>query len=335
MKLQSIKRNLLFIIIYCALAVLIIGCGSAQQVSNQAKGNEDLAEVRIPDIYSPLYAYEPYIAEELGIFKEEGIKPVFTGVIPPGQHVAAVVAGTNDVGTLHINRTIAGINGGAKIKAVVAGTESSKQYPHMTYIVLENSPIKTPQDMLGKKVGVVAIGGCHEYTPYEWLKKNGINDPKGKFTFVSVPAGVEEQALRNGDIDVYGAMGIPVDIMSRGGIRVLFDDVDVWGTVAGNTPWYFHEKFIQEKPEVVRRFVKAIARTQDWMNANPDKVAEIMGKRGNVDPKKVSVMHYAEHGVIKEDSIQIWIDLLKNYGELTRDYKPQEIYTNEFNEYTK
>ncbi|HEY3424279.1 MAG TPA: ABC transporter substrate-binding protein, partial [Negativicutes bacterium] len=191
---RRVKSSFIVIIISCVMALIIAGCGSSQQASNSTTKDGSLAEVRIPDIYSPLYAYEPYIAEELGIFKEEGIKPVFTGVIPPGQHVAAVVAGTNDVGTLHVNRTIAGINAGAKIKAVVAGTESSKQYPHMTYIVLENSPIKTPQDLLGKKVGVVAIGGCHEYTPYEWLQKNGISDPKGKFTFVAVPAGNEEQA---------------------------------------------------------------------------------------------------------------------------------------------
>lgn len=330
-----VRKRFLLVMMSCLLALVFAGCGSTQKAGKSNVGEGGLAEVRIPDIYSPLYAYEPYIADELGFFKEEGINPVFTGVIPPGQHVAAVVAGTNDVGTLHINRTIAGIQSGAKIKAVVAGTESSKQYPHMTYIVLENSPIKTAQDLIGKKVGVVAIGGCHEYTPYEWLRKNGIADPKGKFTFVAVPPGTEEQALRSGQIDVYGAMGIPVDIMSRGGIRVLFDDVDVWGTVAGNTPWYFSEKFIQEKPDVVKRFVKAIARAQEWMNANPDKVAEIMGKRGGVDPKKVSVMHYAERGVIKEDSIQIWIDLLRNYGELTRDYKPAEIYTNEFNENAK
>jgi ABC-type nitrate/sulfonate/bicarbonate transport system substrate-binding protein len=312
--------------------ILLLAAAQLYGVKNSLAAQE-LREVRIPDVYSPLDLWEPYIAEHLGIFAEEGIKPVFTGVIPAAQAVHAVLTGTNDVGPYHINRTIAAIQAGAKIKMVVAGTESSKAFPHMTYIELEETPIKTPTDLFGARVGVPAIGGCMEYTPYDWLAKNGVADFKGKFTFVMVPPGTEELALRNKEVDVYGSMGTPVDIMSRGGIRVLFDDVDVWGTVGGNTPWYFSTEFIEKNPETVRRFVKAIARTQDWINEHPEEAARIQGERVQLDPKRIAVMRYAEHGIIKADSVEIWLDVMRRYGELTRDLSLDELYTNEFNEY--
>jgi ABC-type nitrate/sulfonate/bicarbonate transport system substrate-binding protein len=271
----------------------------------------------------------------MGFFKDEGLEAKFTGVIGPGQHIAAVVAGTNDIGGMHVNRTINGIVAGAKIRAVVAESETSKEYPHMEFVVLQNSPLKTPQDILGKKVGLVAYGGCNEYTPYEILKKFGVSEPKGKFTLVLVPPGKEEQTLRAGDVDVVGYHGHPDDVFSRGGVRVLFDDYDVWGTVGGATPIYFSEKFIKQKPDVVRRFVRAYARTLNWVNANRDKAKEVQGRRQKMDPAKITIMNYAKDGIIKEDSVAIWLKTLRAYGEIKKEIKPSDVFTNEFNELAK
>lgn len=305
----------------CTMATLA-ACG---------KSKSPLDVVRIPDIYTPTGVYLPYIADELGFFREEGLTPAFTGIIGPGQHIAAVVAGTNDVGGMHVNRTINGIVAGAKIRAVVAESETTKEYPHMEFVVLESSSLKQPTDIIGKKVGLVAFGGCNEYTPYEILRKNGIAEPKGKFTIVLVPAGKEEQALRGGEVDVVGFHGHPADVFSHGGVRVLFDDYDVWGTEGGATPIYFLEKFIREKPDVVRRFVRAYAKTANWVNANREKAKEVHAKRVNLSPSKITVMNYAKDGVIKEESVAIWIRTLRYYGEVKKDVTPSEVYTNEFN----
>lgn len=312
--------------------VLLVGCATARTTQQEAGQQKELDVIKIPDIHMPTYLYSPYIAEAKGFFAEEGIKPQFTGMIPPGQHVAAVASGTNDVGYLHVNRTIAGIAGGAKIKAVAADTLTTKDFPHMEFVVLENSPLKKPTDIIGKKVGIIAMGGCNEYTPYEILAKNGITDPKGKFEFVVIPIGNEEQALRSGQVDVVGYHGHPADMFKRGGVRVLFNDYDVWGTVGGSCPWYFTEKFIKEKPDVVRRFVRAMAKTTDWINAHQQEAIEIQAQRLNFDAQKIVPMYFAEHALIKEDTVQVWLDILKKYGEI-KEYAPSSIYTNEFNDY--
>ncbi len=101
--------------------------------------------VKLQDCYVPTSVHSLYVADELGFFREEGIKPEFVGVIPPAQLVAAVMAGKVDVGGAHANRTIAGINAGAKIKAVAGNTETTKDKPHMIYLTLENSPLKAPR----------------------------------------------------------------------------------------------------------------------------------------------------------------------------------------------
>jgi hypothetical protein len=46
-------------------------------------------------------------------------------------------------------------------------------------------------------------------------------------------------------------------------------------------------------------------------------------------------MHYARDGIIKDDSIQLWIDALNYYKEIKPGIRASDIYTNEFNPYAK
>ncbi|MDR1578019.1 MAG: ABC transporter substrate-binding protein [Deltaproteobacteria bacterium] len=152
------------------------------------------------------------------------------GVIPTPQVVAAVVSGQIDTSLpSHINRTIAGISAGAKIKAVVGNTETSQRAPHMIGVVPKNSPIKTATDLVGKKIGVTTIGGCHEYTPYAWLGKNGIENPKTKVEIHVLPLNSIEQALRQGDIDLATLHKVPGEILKEGEFDVVFSDYMTFG----------------------------------------------------------------------------------------------------------
>jgi len=310
---------------------LLAGC-SDNQANKDINNSKTLDVIKVANSSIPTSVSLADVADELGFMAEEGIKLEFVGIVPAGQLVASVTSEKLDVGGAHVNRTIAGIAAGAKIKAVIANTETTEERPHMTYVVREDGPIKSAKDMVGKKLAIYAYGGCNEYTPYEYLRKNGISDPKGKFQIVIVPAGKEEEALRRGEVDIAGIHDSPENILKHGGgVRVLFTDYDVWGTVGGATPSYFSENFIKEKPDVVRRYVKAMAKTINWVNANPEQAAEISARRLKVDPGIVRANYYAPDGIIKEDSVQVWIDLLKDYGEITKDIKLEDVYTNEFN----
>lgn len=335
-RLKNNWQTILFItIMLLALSVSVFGCSNKQEKQHTASSAKQLDIIRVPspsDITRPdIYM----IAEELGYFAEEGIQLEYVGKVPSPQLVASVVAGKIDVGGAHINRTIAGISAGAKIKAVVAGTETTKEIPHMVYVTLDNSPVRSAQDMVGKKVGIPTIGGCNEYTPYAYLKKNGVDSPKGKIEIIVMPEANLEQALRQGNIDVAGFHKNPDFLLARGGLKVLFTDYDVFGTIGGNTPFYFSEKFIKEKPDVVRRFVRAVAKANDWADANQQQAIDITVKRANVDPKLLRTGYFAPNGIIHPETVAIWIDLLKEFGEIKNDVKPEQIFTNEFNPYAK
>ncbi|MDF2873900.1 MAG: transporter, substrate-binding protein aliphatic sulfonates family [Sporomusa sp.] len=314
------------------LLMFVIGCTNHQPQKTAAE-----SQGKQPDIIrvaTPVETTSPsifYIGEDLGFFAEEGIKLEYVGVVPSTQLVASVVAGKIDVGGAHVNRTIAGISAGAKIKAVAAASETTLDMPHMTYVTLDTSPIKNAQDMVGKKIGLRTVGGCNEYTPYAYLRKAGITDPKNKIQIITMPDSQLEQALRQGDIDIAGLHQTPDFIAERQGLKVLFTDYDVWGTIGGATPLYFSTKFISEKPDIVKRFTNAVGKTNNWINTNPQKAVEITAKRANRDVTLVKKGYYAPGAVIKEETVTVWIELLKEFGEIKGDIKPEQIYTNEFN----
>jgi ABC-type nitrate/sulfonate/bicarbonate transport system substrate-binding protein len=272
------------------------------------------------------------VAQELGFLKNHNLDFEYVGVIPSPQLVAAVVSGDIDVSPgAHINRTIAGISAGAKILAVVANTESSLRVPHMVGLVTKNSPIKTPADLIGKTIGIPTIGGCNEYTPYAWMGKNQISDPKTKVTVTVIPEKNLEQALRQGEIDLAMMHKVPEEVIKQGEFDIVFSDYDVWETDGGNTPPYFALDFIKNNPQTVRNFVAAMAETINWANANPQGAKEITAKKVNYDVNRLAERYYAPNGIIRPQTAQVWIDLLTDFGEIKPGMTLEQIYTNEFN----
>ena len=116
---------------------------------------------------------------------------------------------------------------------------------------------------------------------------------------------------------------------------MLFDDYVVWADIGGATPFYFREDFIEKNPDVVRRFVAAIAKANNWLNEHHDEAKKLHAKRKGVDPDEVSLMYEAPDGVIKPESVQMWMDLLLKYGEIKKAIPLDQVYTNEFNRYAK
>ncbi|HOQ00561.1 MAG TPA: ABC transporter substrate-binding protein [Acetivibrio clariflavus] len=342
MKIFNLKFLLVITLIF-ALLTASSGCsksgstgtssnrGSLSNNSASSGEQSDFDVIRLPSSSNPLNVDTITIAEELGFFREQKIKIERVGIVPWAQLIPSLVSGKLDFASGHINRVAAAVAAGAKVKAVAANTLTTKEKPHMTFVVKEESPIKSPEDILGKKIAIMAYGGCNEYTPYEYLKKNGISDPKGKFEIVVVPAGKEEETLRKGEVEIAGTHDDPANLLDRGGVRILFTDYDIWQDVGGQAPYFAAESFINKNPDLVRRFVTVIGKVNKWINENPEKAIEINAKVYNVDASKVRVGYYVSDAIIKEDTVQLWIDILNGYNELKRDLKASEIYTNEFN----
>ncbi|MDR1875384.1 MAG: ABC transporter substrate-binding protein [Synergistaceae bacterium] len=284
---------------------------------------------------------EIYIGEKLGFYKEVGLNIEYTGSMTGSMLAQSVINGDNHLfGTGHILTIAKAREAGAKLKMVLQGSfdDSDPRKTHMTYLVKEDSPIRTAADLVGKKVSIAYVGSCVELLFSEYLRQNGLT--RDQVEWVVMADNQAENALRQGHIDVAGVHAVfTASALQRGGVRPL---VNTWqiGTAAGNGPASsystraFSERFIQEYPDVVKAYIAATVKTQHWINNNYDDAIKIAAEYLNVDTDKAGGTIFPSENAIDPVKVRFWLKMMEDNGFVEPgSAKAEELYTNDLNPY--
>lgn len=280
----------------------------------------------------------PRMAEELGYLKNIKIEEYDITVGP--ETLQAVTSGQVDAAHVPYVTIIRAIQKGVKVKVVASahGVKTS----NFDIFVLNDSTIKDAKDLKGKKIGGVRKGNTAYFVLIEYLKAGGltINDVE----LIDIPIGQEEQILKSKQVDAIGVYGdFRSGAMKNAGYRILVSQFNVLPKDTHHCGLVVSEKFIRERPEILKEFVDGFVKASDWERENPDKAKEYMIKFAkeltpNVEPleKFFTPNDIREHALVKDPDIQWFIDRLIDYGELKPgQIKPSDVYTNEFNPYTE
>ena len=118
--------------------------------------------------------YPPELAEDLGYF--ENVKLEWVGDTTSGpQDIQSTATGDIEFGGgVQRGDRQAQSPPGAPITSVISyyGADEGE---YTGYYVLENSPIKSARDLIGKKVGMNTLGAHHEFIVREWLAQQGLS----------------------------------------------------------------------------------------------------------------------------------------------------------------
>jgi ABC-type nitrate/sulfonate/bicarbonate transport system substrate-binding protein len=231
---------------------------------------------------------------------------------------------------------------GAAIKAVVAQYGADRGNFTGLY-VLDDSPIKSPRDLVGKSVGMNTLGAYQEYLLTDFLLKNGLTkDEVKQVTFVAAPPVNLAQMLWQKRVDATFLFDITRDkAVERGSVHGLMTDVGTYGplTLGG---YVLTDKFIAEKPNAAHRFVEGTAKAIEWVRTTPrDRVIarmqDITKRRGrNEDPTIVdywkSVGIAGKGGLLSDQDFATYVDWYIKLGQLKPGQEnPADLYTNRFN----
>jgi len=317
-----------------ALAALS-GCGSA----SSAAGGKEATELRYQGSVGAVTL--PELAEDLGYLGDVKLKWIGNTISGP-QDIQAATTGDVDFGGAFNGAIVKLAASKAPIKAVI-GYYGADKDSYIGYYVLNNSPIKTARDLIGKKIGVNTLGAHSEAVTKTYLTRAGLTtDEIKQVELVVVPPVNTEQALRQGQIDVASLGGTLRDkALDRGGIRPLYTDFGLLGPFTAGS-YIFRDDFIKKNPDTVRAFVTGVAKAIEWARTQPRDVViarftDILAKRArNEDNSQLKYWKSygvnGKGGVIEEREFSTWIDWLNGAGELNgKDVKATDIYTNEFN----
>ncbi len=263
------------------------------------------------------------LAYDLGYFEGTGITLENVGYAGGGpESLFALASGSVDIG---------GAATSAVINAIASGNDFVAAYPtngindevQSKFVVLEDSPIKTIEDIAGKTIAVNTLGAHLDYTTREALHSVGL--PQNAANLVVVPGPQLEQVLRSGQVDVtafgYWQTTFEGAAQQGGGLRVVFDDTDVLGEIAGGFT-VLRRDWVDAHPDAARDFVEQSARALDFARENPEQAREILARileeRGENPEVAQFFAGYGvrEGGLPVERDIQFWIDVLVREGSL-------------------
>ncbi|SON58413.1 putative aliphatic sulfonates-binding protein precursor (plasmid) [Hartmannibacter diazotrophicus] len=263
------------------------------------------------------------LAQELGYFEETGITLENVGYAGGGpESLFALASGSVDIG---------GAATSAVINSIASGNDFVAAYPtngindevQSKFTVLEGSTIHEIKDIAGKTIAVNTLGAHLDYTIREALHSVGL--PQNAANLVVVPGPQLEQVLRSGQVDItafgYWQTTFGGAAQKNGGLRVVFDDTDVLGDIAGGFT-VLRRDWVDAHPKAARDFVEQSARALDFARENPEETRKILARVLEERGENPEVAQYfAGYGVRAgglpvERDIQFWIDVLVREGAL-------------------
>ncbi|MFG2485136.1 MULTISPECIES: ABC transporter substrate-binding protein [Streptomyces] len=287
----------------------------------------------------------PELAADLGYLEDVKLEWVGNTISGP-QDIQSAATGQTHFGGAFNGAIVKLASSKAPIKAVISyyGVD---EHSYSGYYVLEDSPIRSARDLLGKKVGMNTLGAHSQAVLDIYLSRNGLaKADSSKVESLVVPPVNTDQVLRQKQIDVGVLGGILRDkAVAAGGIRPLFSDFDLLGKFSAGS-YIMTERFIKQNPDTARIFVTGVAKAIEWARTTPReeviaRQTEIVKKRGRNEDTS-TLQYWRSYGVaetggrIEDKEFQLWLDWLGERGDIKQgQLKPADLYTNEFNGFGK
>lgn len=205
----------------------------------------------------------PELAADLGYLEDLTLDWVGNTISGP-QDIQSAATGQTHFGGAFNGAVVKLAASKAQIQAVVS-YYGSDQDTYLGYYVLEDSPIRSARDLIGKKVGMNTLGAHAQALLDIYLERNGVSKADaGKVEPLVVPPVNTEQALRQKQIQVGVLSGVLRDkALAAGGIRPLFKDHELLGAFSAGT-YVMTRRFIKENPDTARTFTTGVAKAIEW-----------------------------------------------------------------------
>jgi ABC-type nitrate/sulfonate/bicarbonate transport system substrate-binding protein len=236
--------------------------------------------------YANPYHAPIFVAKELGYFEQEDINLAVLEPTDPSDVTELVGTGRADMGLKAMIHTIAGRVRGFPLKAI--GMLLDEPPTGLLYSNKSgNNSINTVQDLKGKKIGYVGEFG--KYILDDLLRKNAVNPTDVKTVRVGMKV---PDALAAGVIDAGIGLG-NCQLIEVENNNTMINNNDSGGTAqaAGllkfdeslgihccfcSVLYIANERFLKEKPELARGFMRAIRRATDFTLQKPDQAFNIL-----------------------------------------------------------
>lgn len=257
------------------------------------------------------------VAKRLGYYEQEGIEFAIQPGGPAIDGVAMVASGRSEVGQVSSSPSnMLAVSQDLPIKVFATGLQ---QHP-FTFFSLKKNPIRTPQDMVGKKIGT-------QSTAFVLLRALLAKNKIAEKDLTIIPIGSDMTPLLTGQVDA--ATGWQTNTSALKPLGADRVDLRLWDTGVRlyALPYYATTQMLQTRPDVLQRFLRATARGWAYASKNRDQAVDLLVKEypslNQADERLAidSLMGYAYNAQTQANGWgtmdrAVWQDQIQQYADL-------------------
>ncbi len=254
------------------------------------------------------------VASKRGFFKDEGLD---VEVIRMNANVSIPALSSGDIDyTMVFASVIRGALRGLPMKVVASFMDSS------THMLIARSELKAVKDLKGKTLGVSTFGATADVAARMMIKQSGV-DPEREMKIISLgPDRARFAALKEGIVDVI-VISPPADSEAKKlGFNVLARAYELFSfpfTGIGSTT-----KKIREKPDEVKKMIKAGIRANRYVRQNREGAIQVLMEWGKTNREAAANTYdstwriFSEDGGMTESGLKLVIDQAKQSMNIDR-----------------
>jgi ABC-type nitrate/sulfonate/bicarbonate transport system substrate-binding protein len=301
-----------------SLATLLLGLLSALAVSNHA-GAVDKIRIAVSNPNMPNLTVAT--AQTKGFFKDENID---AEIIRMNPNVSITALSTGDIDYCQLfGAVVGGAMAGLPVR-IVAGYLDN--WP-MTLIA--QPEFKSLKDLKGKTLGISSFGATPDVGARMMIKQAGI-DPEKELKILALGSDAARlTALKQRVVDVV-VISPPADAqMEKQGYKILARAYELF-----SFPYLglgTHTKKIKERPEEIRRVIKATIRANRFIRDNREEAVRVLMHWGKVERDFAFASYDAlrilfnADGAVPEDGLKLVIDQARRNAKISREIPASEV----------
>jgi NitT/TauT family transport system substrate-binding protein len=301
----------------CVLATLG-ACGGSDDGGEAASGDSDLTRVVID--YSPTANNAQLsLGLEQGIFERHGIEiEQVPGSGASANSVALLLNGQIQLAVSEITAIPAAVEAGFPVQIVtsLSADYESPDGDAFSVVVPEDSDIRSFEDLEGTTVAVNAVESFWDLTVLEAVRRAG-RDPDA-VRMVSVPFEDQGPALRQGRVDAVTTLEPFAGQLLTDGHRSIGDPAAAaLGRQSVAAVLMASKQYLDENPDVMRRFVEAWEEATEYATDHPDEIRQTIVETTGAPPEAVEnlPLPWYVSGVDRR-STEAFTRMMVRYGRL-------------------
>lgn len=323
-------------VVIVAISAVVLVMKSGNFYKTQTERSDELIKVSVQLKWQHQAQFAGmYAAKELDIYKKHGLDVTFRRGGTDFPSILAVLAEGFDFGVAGADDVLVAISEEKPVRAVAVIYQDSP----VVYFSLKESGIETPEDFIGKRVGVRE--GTGTYFTYVAMMNNLGIDRANVEEVAATTFGISP--LLEGEVDVWPGfrtneplvaeqMGYEVNIVKPEEFGVdIYADV----LIASN-------ETIEQSPDVVDAFVKATLEGWEWALANRSEATDITMKYAEGTTKEhqramldasAPLIKPSEGMMVGQMNFSKWnqtYGLLKQFDVITKDIDVSDAYVRSF-----